>query len=98
MGYVLFYLVTIPLGIVWHGYADSVLWSWFIVPLGAPAIGLWHAGGIALFVTSLLGSRGLEMKAEDKRDKMEKAAAWSVVMFILPAFALLFGWLYKLGM
>lgn len=35
-----------------HAWAARDLWGWFAVPLGIPAITLWHAYGIGL-LTSL---------------------------------------------
>ncbi len=32
------------------GYVSARLWQWFLVPLGLPAISLWHAIGIGLVV------------------------------------------------
>ena len=29
-----------------HVYAFTVLWRWFLVPLGAPAVAFWTAAGI----------------------------------------------------
>ncbi len=32
---------------MWQGYVLTILWGWFIVPLGAPTIGVAHAVGFA---------------------------------------------------
>jgi hypothetical protein len=44
------FLTTIPSGIL-RGYVFATLWSWFVVPLGAPAMGLAHAYGLGCLVT-----------------------------------------------
>lgn len=44
-------LIALPIGIVIEAYAISVLWGWFVVPLGAPAVGMAHAFGINALVT-----------------------------------------------
>jgi hypothetical protein len=36
-----------------NGFMLSYLWEWFVVPLGAPPIGLLHAIGIAVLVSML---------------------------------------------
>lgn len=35
----------------WKGYLVSIMWRWFLVPLGVPAVGAWHVIGIALVVS-----------------------------------------------
>lgn len=51
----------------WSGLTVSVLWGWFIVPLGAPAIGLWHAYGLALIWSAF---SGLGRKGRDDNSGM----------------------------
>ncbi len=46
-------------GTFYKGLVAMMLWHWFIAPLGAPSIGLFHAMGIGLAVDSFLGSRGM---------------------------------------
>lgn len=48
----------------WSGLTVSVLWSWFIVPLGLPAVGLWHAYGLAL-IWSAFSGLGRKSRDED---------------------------------
>jgi hypothetical protein len=36
------------------GWALWQLWQWFVVPLGAPPIGYWHACGIDLMIGMVL--------------------------------------------
>ena len=72
---------------VWRAFALTYLWQWFIVPLGVPAIGLWHAAGISIIVAYLT----YENAAKDKEDGVSTALAMG---FLMPAFALFFGWLY----
>ena len=40
-------VLVIPLAL-WGGVIASNLWCWFIVPLGAPPIGIAHAAGLML--------------------------------------------------
>ena len=37
-----------------QGVETCILWRWFAVPLGAPALILWNAVGLALIVGSVL--------------------------------------------
>lgn len=41
------------LSIILTAYTVSTLWLWFIVPLGAPTIGMAHAYGAALLLQYL---------------------------------------------
>jgi hypothetical protein len=43
-------LLSIPFSI-WGGYVFSKLWQWFVVPIGANAIGTAHAMGIIMMCT-----------------------------------------------
>lgn len=45
-----FTLVYLILVIVLTGLALEDMWGWFIVPLGAVAIGQWHALGLATMI------------------------------------------------
>jgi hypothetical protein len=55
-------LPLLVLGPLTHGYALSVLWGWFVVPFGAPAIGVAHAIGLRL----AFGALGALPKSEQK--------------------------------
>lgn len=39
----------------------SLLWGWFAAPLGAPAVGLWHALGLILLLASVTPAPRPEM-------------------------------------
>ena len=82
VGILVYLALLLPLSI-WFGFAASHLWTWFIVPLGVPAIGVWHAAGIStligLFLSSIARMEG----------KLLIAAS-----ILTPAFALAFGAIY----
>ncbi|MEN6549980.1 MAG: hypothetical protein ABFE07_28385 [Armatimonadia bacterium] len=44
------------------GWILRTMWGWFIVPLGAPAISLWHAMGLFLTVRLFVGMATKERK------------------------------------
>jgi hypothetical protein len=70
-------------------YAMTVLWRWFLMPLGAPPIGLWHMCGIG----ALLGL--FRWNAYDPEESKRQMAWQAVTAFCLaPAFALGVGYLY----
>ena len=49
---------------VFTGFTVSVLWGWFIVPLGVAQIGFAHAYGISLLGSALMSTRGLNTNGE----------------------------------
>jgi len=80
-----FWLVMFACVIVFSGFVTVELWGWFVVPLGAPAIGIAHALGLRMLV-----SVSTHNYAEDKRSQGERLAN----AFALPLFAWGFGALY----
>jgi hypothetical protein len=88
--------VAMPFLVTSSGFALSILWRWFVVPLGMPVIGIWHAAGLA----ALLGFA--TMKARDYEDResgsvkeaVEKMierqiSAWLVVLICWPIWGLM---------
>lgn len=75
---------------IWWGYAIHILWAWFAVPLGAPAIGVAHAYGLSVLFGLFLNIRGLKI-GEQKDDSQWSASV--TVSVLMPALALLFGWI-----
>jgi hypothetical protein len=85
-------LLITPLGIIWSGYALTILWEWFIVStFGIASLTIPVAVGIAIIINYLTkGYSGNE--PEDTRTSEEKIIFSIVVAVLKPAFALLFGW------
>lgn len=75
---------------VWWGYAIHVLWAWFVVPLGVPALGVAQAYGLSVLFGLFLNTRGLAIGKEKSNDEWATSVTVSVLM---PAIALLFGWI-----
>ena len=46
--------------IFFGGFVASILWGWFVVPLGFPAISFIHAVGLVVLLKSLRVSDGCE--------------------------------------
>lgn len=89
------------INIFWGGFVASMLWGWFITPLGIPPIGALHAAGIATVISAFLGSRGLRADTQTKERTKggTDAAAEAIVWVVLwPLVLLFFGWLIKLMM
>lgn len=52
-GKILVFLLLVGLAPV-YGWTTATLWSWFLVPLGLPAISIWHAYGIGTLTMFLV--------------------------------------------
>ena len=44
-------IVAIPLIFTLNTWVFAVMWGWFVVPLGVPALGFWHSAGIQAVIT-----------------------------------------------
>lgn len=75
-------LASIPL----NGLALSVLWGWFICPLGVPRLGIAQALGVSTLISLFM--RGKADEDDDKKSPALKVA----VAVLLPLFALAIGW------
>ncbi len=85
-------------GSLLNGWALRVLWNWFLVPMGAPAITLLGAIGIAIIV-GFLQPRMTESKAKDSRSSAEillEAFLWIAARpLIAVAWAATIRWLFS---
>lgn len=90
-------LIISAIGLLWGGYVSAVLWGWFATPLGAPAITPLHGAGLALLLGSLLGSRGMigDIQSVDKLDRWEKLGTAIAFSVVVPALALMSGFLVR---
>lgn len=97
MIYLLALLILMPLAVFLNAYVLSVLWLWFIVPLGMPVLSLTTAVGIAVIVS--LFQQTHQSKENDKTESAEAkiGKAFSLVL-AKPLGALAVGWLITLFM
>jgi uncharacterized membrane protein len=75
--------------IIFRGIVLSVLWKWFIVPLGVIEIGIFHAIGFSLLVTYLV----FQMPSRE--------ISWGetiITSFVISLVVLLFGFIFHLFM
>jgi hypothetical protein len=85
-------LVLLPLVLLWGGHVTSVLWGWFVVPLGVPGVNVFHAIGLQLVAgTFMLGI------AKEKVDD-DRALGRLVTISIAYLLALGFGWVFHFFM
>jgi hypothetical protein len=81
-------LLATPFTAVLNGWVLSVLWAWFLVPLGVPAINVVTAIGVALVVAYM--TYQLQTGKSDP-DASYPFQSLFVAVF-KPLFALGFGW------
>lgn len=78
--------------LVFYGFVLSVLWGWFIVPLGIASITVPQAVGIAAVVN--LFRFAMESKLHENLNYKQKLA----LAVVAPAMLLLFGYIVTLFM
>jgi hypothetical protein len=79
--------------------AFLLLWKWFVVPLGFPAVGYWHAYGLDLFIGLLIGfqvSTAARVEAEKALDD-ETRLGWAVTKVIAVGLVIGMAALVRLG-
>ena len=70
---------------VLRGFVLSVLWGWFVVPLGVPDIGIAWSIGLAALISMITHQ---DVKTEDR----ELGVAIGIAI-ATPLMCLLFGWI-----
>jgi len=95
IGLITVFVVTAVLSALWNGYALSVLWRWFVVPVfGVPALSVCYAIGVSIVVSYLTHS--YQSTASDGKTWQKQFADSLAYCSAKPAIALLFGWVVTL--
>ena len=95
IGYAVSILTVIVLGCIFNGYAVSVLWQWFVVPVfQAPALTIPTAMGIALLVGYLTYQE--VNSSSDNKEPWAIIAEFTARVIVKPTVALLVGWIITL--
>jgi hypothetical protein len=81
MAIILLLIIIIPIGLL-RGWALSLIWLWFMVPLGVPEIGLFHAWGLSLVVGMFTGN-GKSEKNENIFEGMGMLVASPLIMLFV---------------
>ena len=91
-GYLCLIPVLMILSPIWSGYALSILWRWFMVPLfGFCDLSIPYAIGLTLIVRFLTH---IQVYDKDNREHFNEKLVFSIAIAIFsPAFVLLFGWI-----
>jgi tetrahydromethanopterin S-methyltransferase subunit C len=90
-GLMFFFLSTIPLAI-WRAYVIARLWSWYVVPLGVPAIGMVSAYGLGIVAGILTGDIYRAAKSKDVEGDADIIGRIFGTA-LLTGFAFLLGWI-----
>lgn len=79
--------------LMFSGWAISVQWQWFAVPMGAPSINWAQACGLDMILMLSLGSRGTRESDPDEsaETKLGRFTAWC---FLAPIFVLGVSWMF----
>ena len=89
----LVFVLMIPSGI-WSSFVALRLWTWFAVPVGAPALSLVRMMGLGIIVGMYKYYPDVDPKAAESKTGGEIFGTFLVKATLLPAIALFFGWLY----
>ena len=94
------FIVALALAVacaLWGGFAASVLWGWFVVPLGVPEVSMLHAVGLTLALRALAGFSGKPQpdKHEDKMVALRALGRVLSVATVAPGAALAIGWVVR---
>lgn len=88
LGLVIGCIVGLALFCIYNAWVLTILWGWFIVPLGVKSLSIAHAYGFTLVIGLILSNRGVK-ENKDKEDWTSSIIVW----ILLPAVSLLFGWI-----
>lgn len=75
-------LLAMALTLPFRAYVMLTIWEWFVVPLGVPAIGFWHAMGLWVLGHVISGKGG---------GKPPKDGVWTIVGRYVPFTLMMWG-------
>lgn len=85
----LVFLALVPIGL-FNAWAVQKMYIWFILPLGAPALNLWHVWGISLIINHFTMD-----SYKDNASTTKKTFTKLAVSLIATALMLLLGWIIR---
>lgn len=92
----LLYIALSLLSILLTGFTISVLWGWFVVPLGVTPIGMANAFGLSVMIM-FFKIRGRKDFVKDVLIEKTEVRKWTEHL-VTPIIALTIGWLTTLFM
>lgn len=91
--------VILAISTILSGWVLTILWAWFVVPLGIAQIGIAHGIGICATGRLMIGSRaGSQSDADKTKDPIERLTQSIGVLLGYPLILLLIGWLAQMFM
>ena len=95
----LFLINALLVGIIVRGWALSTLWLWFLVPIGAPVIGITTALGISVILGLFTAHLNQEASKDNKSKTLSELYGTIVAKSIgAPLVSVATGWLITLFM
>jgi len=92
-------LMTIAIGAAFFkGYVLSVVWGWFIVPLGMVEISAVHGAGLILAYDAISGLSLSDLAVAEKKKGAEKIASMVTTGYLAPTIILGVAWFFSLLM
>jgi hypothetical protein len=80
-------IMLIPLGLL-RGWVISIMWGWFVVPLGILPLSIVHATGLGVLITMLVLQKTSNSSEENEIEGY-------VASVVYPIFFLGIGWLWN---
>ena len=93
LGWIAYAALVLVLGSILGGWALSIMWEWFIVPVFAlPSLGIVQAIGLSCVIT-LLAPRQIQRNSGVKKSTFDVVIETSAQAFLAPLLAVGFGWI-----
>lgn len=90
--------VILAISTILSGWVLTLLWAWFVVPLGIAQIGIAHGIGICATGRLIIGGVPSRSDKDKPTDPIERLGHSIIVLIGFPLFALLIGWLAQMFM
>ena len=92
-------IVILLAAVILNGWALSVMWGWFIIPVfNAPPLDIAPAIGLAMVVSFLTARRKTESRTKGEKGKWENLLTELAIAVLYPLMALAFGYVVQLFM
>ncbi len=85
-------IVMAAISALFRGWVLSILWGWFMVPLGLPALSVVTCMGVALVIGFLTHQYVDNDNGKDGGERIARLISFAI---LYPLIALLMGWIIK---
>lgn len=80
IGYITVTLIVTVLSTIFNGWAFSLLWEWFVAPLGYPVLTIPQAIGLSMVISYATHQY---QKDEHKNSSFSEALGWAISLAIV---------------